>query len=147
MAVRQLHDDVLSSLNNLDTEKLLALHTDDIVLMEPNMPVVNGKLEMAKMLERFKKQKLVFSLSYTIEEMEIFGNRALVRGQIVKTTFKNHWNRVHETGKFITFSKKQPDGAWLRTHVMVNSDMPLEQKPASPKFNISMGFRDKLWNN
>ena len=147
IAVRKLHDEVLSALNDFDTEKLLSLHTDNIILMEPNMPTINGKEEMKKMLEKFKKQKLVFSLSYSIDEIEIIGDRAFLRGQIMKTTFKNHWNRVHEHGKFITFSKKQQDGNWLRTHVIVNSDMPMEEKPAIPRFNISMGFRDKLWKN
>jgi uncharacterized protein (TIGR02246 family) len=146
-AVRKLHDNVLSALNELNTEKLLSLHTDNVVLMEPNMPAIIGKKQMAELFEKFKKQKVIFSLSFTIEEIEIFGDRALVRGQIIRTTFKNHWNRVEELLKFMTFSKKQTEGSWLRTHVMVNSEMPLEEKPAAPRFNITMGFRDKLWKN
>ena len=78
IAVRKLHDEVLSALNDFDTEKLLSLHTDNIILMEPNMPTINGKEEMKKMLEKFKKQKLVFSLSYSIDEIEIIGDRAFL---------------------------------------------------------------------
>jgi hypothetical protein len=83
--------------------------------------------------------------------MEVFAERAFVRGQIIKTSFKNNWNPVQERGKFITLSQKQPDGRWLRTHVIVNSDIPVEenlekQAPAS-EFKISMGIRDKVIEN
>jgi len=121
-AVRQLHDEVIAALNALDLDKLLSLHTDNIILMEPDMPTITGKAEVMQLFKKFQEQKLVYKLSYTIDELEVFGERAFVRGQVTKQITQNNQSPIRETGKFITLSKKQDDGRWLRTHVMVNND-------------------------
>ena len=121
-AVRQLHDEVIAALNALDLDKLLSLHTDNIILMEPDMPTITGKTEVMQLFKKFQEQKLVYKLSYTIDELEVFGERAFVRGQVTKQITQNNQSPIRETGKFITLSKKQDDGRWLRTHVMVNND-------------------------
>jgi len=121
-AVRQLHDEVIAALNALDLDKLLSLHTDNIILMEPDMPTITGKAEVMQLFKKFQEQKLVYKLSYTINELEVFGERAFVRGQVTKQITQNNQSPIRETGKFITLSKKQDDGRWLRTHVMVNND-------------------------
>ena len=121
-AVRQLHDEVIAALNALDVDKLLSLHTDNIILMEPDMPTITGKAEVMQLFKKFQEQKLVYKLSYTIDELEVFGERAFVRGQVTKQITQNNQSPIRETGKFITLSKKQDDGRWLRTHVMVNND-------------------------
>ena len=121
-AVRQLHDEVIAALNALDLDKLLSLHTDNIILMEPDMPTITGRAEVMQLFKKFQEQKLVYKLSYTIDELEVFGERAFVRGQVTKQITQNNQSPIRETGKFITLSKKQDDGRWLRTHVMVNND-------------------------
>jgi len=121
-AVRQLHDEVIAALNALDLDKLLSLHTDNIILMEPDMPTITGKAEVMQLFKKFQEHKLVYKLSYTIDEVEVFGERAFVRGQVTKQITQNNQSPIRETGKFITLSKKQDDGRWLRTHVMVNND-------------------------
>ena len=117
-----MHDEVITALNALDLDKLLSLHTDNIILMEPNMPTITGKAEVMQLFKKFQQQKLVYKLSYSIDELEVFGQRAFVRGQVVKQITQNDQSPVMETGKFITLSQKQDDGRWLRTHVMVNND-------------------------
>ena len=144
LAVRKLYDDVITSFNAFDIEKLLSLHSDDIVLMEPHMQTIHGKKEIKKLFEKLQQQTITWKLSFTIYETEVFGERAFVRGQIIKTTIQNN-KHVHETGKFITLSKKQKDGAWLRTHVITNSDMPVDVNPSNSSVKISMGIRDRLW--
>jgi len=90
--------------------------------MEPDMPAITGKAEVMQLFKKFQEQKLVYKLSYTIDELEVFGERAFVRGQVTKQITQNNQSPIRETGKFITLSKKQDDGRWLRTHVMVNND-------------------------
>jgi len=124
--IRTMHDDVVSSLNRHDVEKLLSLFTEDTILMEPHAPVIKGKTQIAQLLSRHKENKVALNLSYNIEELEIFGSRAFVRGRLVNTTFTDDLMPVHHIAKFISLSQKQDDGAWLRTHVMVNSDMPAQ---------------------
>ena len=80
---------------------------------------------MIKLLERLKNKASRLYLSYIMEELEVFGNRAFLRGQVIKTTIQDN-NITEEVGKFITLSQKQADGKWLRTHVIVNSDERIE---------------------
>ena len=125
IAILNLHNDVVNAFNELDIDKLLSLHTDDVILMEPGMPAISGKQEAIKLLERLKNETSRLYLSYIMEELEVFGNRAFLRGQVIKTTIQDN-NITEEVGKFITLSQKQADGKWLRTHVIVNSDERIE---------------------
>ncbi|HEY6977871.1 MAG TPA: SgcJ/EcaC family oxidoreductase [Chitinophagaceae bacterium] len=144
IAVRKLHDEVVTSFNTLDVDKLLSLHSDDIILMEPNMQTIRGKEEIKKLFKKLKQQAITLKLSFNIYEMEVFGERAFVRGQVIKTTIQNN-KPVHESGKFITLSRKQKDGSWLRTHVIANSDMPIDEISSTAPVRISMGMENRLW--
>jgi uncharacterized protein (TIGR02246 family) len=123
LAVCKLHEEVVNSFNARDPEKLLSLHADNVILMEQDMPVIVGKQEVGKLFNKLRNGDLDFNLSFNIEEVEIIGDRALVRGQVLKTTIQGG-EPVHVAGKFITFSQKQKNGSWLRTHVMANTDKP-----------------------
>ncbi|MBD0276525.1 MAG: SgcJ/EcaC family oxidoreductase [Flavisolibacter sp.] len=123
LAVLKLHEEVIESFNARDAEKLLSLHTDDIILMEQNIPALIGKQEVRKLFEKLETGMIDFTLAFTIQEIQILGEKAFVRGQVIKTTLQEG-QPVQVTGKFITLSQKQKDGRWLRTHVMSNSDAP-----------------------
>ena len=151
-AVIKLHEEVLSAFNTLNLEKLLSLHTDNIILMEPNMPAIQGKQEIIQLFEKFQKHKIELKLSFKIQELEVFGERAFVRGQVMKTTVQQFGQPVMDIGKFISLSQKQKDGTWLRTHVIVNSDttteneaIPSRETNASRNNRILMGVHDRVW--
>jgi uncharacterized protein (TIGR02246 family) len=122
--VRKLHEDVIASFNARDVERLLSLHTEDIILMEQNMPILMGKQEVSRLFNKLKNGTVDFDLSFHIREVEVIGRRAFVRGQVIKTTV-NDGRPVYVTGKFVSLSQKQEDGSWLRTHVIANTDAPL----------------------
>jgi len=123
IAIRELMSEVEDSFNTLNLERLLSLHTDDIILMEPNMLIIEGKEKVRALFAEFGKKKIRIKLELTIHELEITFGRAFVRGAVRKTTLEN--GSPHEDmGKFVCLLKKQGDGRWLRTHVIVNSDMP-----------------------
>jgi uncharacterized protein (TIGR02246 family) len=146
MAVWALHEEVLASFNALDMEKLLSLHTDNIILMEPGMPTITGKKEVIRLFEKFRKQSIALNLSYKIDELEVFGEMAFVRGQVIKTSSQNNEVPVTETGKFITLSRKQKDGTWLRSHVIVNGNTPETFKSQEAlERHISLGVNDSMW--
>ena len=79
MAIRRLHEEVVASFNSLNLEKLLSLHADNIILMEPGMPLISGKQEMKKLFNRFRREHIVLKLFFNIREVEVFGKRAFVR--------------------------------------------------------------------
>jgi len=118
-ALRKLHDELLSSLNSPDFDKLLSLLSDDIILMEPDMPAINGKAEVTRLFKKFREQKLAYKLSYIIQKLEVFGKTAFVHTQVMKHITQN--NGEWGAGKFITLSQKQDDGKWLM-QAIVNND-------------------------
>lgn len=147
-AIRELMSDVVSAFNRLDVEKLLAMHTDDIILMAPNMPIIHGKQMVRELFADFVRRGIALKLSFTLDEVEVSGGMAYVRGKVYKTTIENGGITDEDTGKFICLLKKQDDGRWLRTHVIVNSDSPVNVQYEKPMpARVLMGVRDRLWSN
>lgn len=120
MAIQKLHEEVIDCFNTRDPERLLSLHTDDFILMEQNMPAMIGKTEVKKLFDKLNTDSIDFTLSFNINEIEIFENRAFVRGQVIKHRMKNELSEQLK-GKFMSLLRKQ-EGRWLRTHVMANTD-------------------------
>jgi ketosteroid isomerase-like protein len=89
VAVRSVMSEVEYSFNTLNLEKLLSLHTDDIILMEPNIPVIEGKEKVKELFAEFDRKKIRMKLELTIHELEITFERAFVRGVVKKTTLEN----------------------------------------------------------
>ena len=124
--IMELLEEVIVAFNQMDLEKLLSLHTDDIILMEPDLPIVKGKRKIREMFADFRNAGIEMELDFKIDELEVSHSLAFVRGQVFKIIFHNGVRSEPEIGKFICLLKKQYDGAWLRTHVIVNRDHPLE---------------------
>jgi len=122
IAIREVMSGVEYSFNTLNLERLLSLHTDDVILMEPNMLAIEGKEKVKELFAEFDRKKIRMKLELTIHELEITFGRAFVRGAVKKTTFENG-SLLEDMGKFVCLLKEQGDGRWLRTHVIVNSDM------------------------
>ncbi len=55
--IRELLSEVATAFNKSDLEKLLSFHWEDMILMEPNMPVIHGKKKVREMFAAFKEKK------------------------------------------------------------------------------------------
>ena len=123
--IHRLLNEAIASVNNADVDRLLELHTDDVILMEPNLPLIRGKKRVRQLFADFAKQQVKLHLTYDIRELQIENTLAYVRGTIQKSSKKPGENPVYENCKFISLFRKQENGQWLRTHVIVNSDLPV----------------------
>ena len=124
-AIHTLLNDVATALNKGDIETLLALHTEDIILMEQNMPLLQGKREIKEMFTAFEKRKCPIQITFKTYELEVMGNRAFVRGAVMVTKTENGNDLLYSKGKFICLLSRQADGQWLRSHVIANTDAPV----------------------
>ena len=128
LAIRNLLGEVLKAFNTGEFEKVIDLHTDDVVLMETNMPAVQGKQALREIFTHYfavrKEQQISSQLDFEILEMEIMGDRAYARGGVRMTSTKKEALPVTVTGKFLCLFKRQPDGNWLRSHIVSNTDTP-----------------------
>ena len=129
-AIRDMHEHIISAFNQYDLDKLLTWHTNDVVVMEANRPIISGINEVrevfTKAFEHIKQQGLLFNLSFKIHELEVWGERAFARGQVNKITKNDDGSIKEESGKYLCLFKKQADGTWLRSHVIANDDGPVK---------------------
>lgn len=126
-AVRNLLDAIVTAFNNQDMETLLALHTDDIVLMDPGMPTVQGKEQVQQLFARFKAEKISLHLKITVHELKVSGDLAFFRGIVFVRKTKEAEPPVQDTGRVLCLFRKEATGRWLRSHVMVNKETAIEK--------------------
>ena len=67
---------LLSALQSDSPDSLIALMADDVVIMPPNEPVLNGKAAVRTWYEQFVKQMRTSSLEITNRELLIGGDYA-----------------------------------------------------------------------
>lgn len=126
-AVQAVFEKIVTAFNNCRVEDLITLHTDDFVLMDPGKPTMYGKEIGRHVFARFKKEQISFHLSCTIDEIQVSGHIAFVRGTVSSRMTKGNAPPVHDAGRFLSLFRKQPAGNWLRSHVMVNKAAADEQ--------------------
>jgi uncharacterized protein (TIGR02246 family) len=119
-AIRVVYaEDVLAN----DWAALAALFTEDVVLMPPNGPVVEGQVAMQDFLDSFP---FITQFAVTIVQIDGRGNLAFVRGTVSMTFIvEGAPEPIHDTAKFVDIWRKQPDGKWLIAVHIWNSDLPL----------------------
>jgi len=109
-----------------DWNALVAMFTEDALLMSPNTPTNQGRSSLLEMIE---------SLGMTIAEHKIefvevdgYGDIAYARGSYAERySVQGVDEPIVDEGKILTILKKQPDGSWLFAIWMTNSDLPIPE--------------------
>jgi ketosteroid isomerase-like protein len=109
-----------------DFDAYRTLWTEDVVYLPPNGPACQG-IEDCVDVNRFYFEQYTSVEKHYVEEIEVAGTFAYVR---VRYTYhgvpKGEGEPRVEDGKAIFMLKRQPDGSWLATHLMWNSNIPPE---------------------
>ena len=124
-AIKALIGETVATYNTGDAAAVIALFTDDAILMPPNQPAVIGR-EANK--SRFQAYFDQFTAKLTLEavEVEVAGDWAFSRGSSATTvTPKAGGEPTEEINKSLAISKRQPDGSWKIYRHIWNSDNPL----------------------
>jgi ketosteroid isomerase-like protein len=116
---------LLSALRTDSRDSLLALMTEDVVLMPPNEPVLRGKAAVSEWYGKFVGMMRTTGLTVTNREVLIGGDYA---SEIA--TFE--WGLVSreggpaitDRGSYIQVWQRQPDGRWLFSREVWNSMAP-----------------------
>ncbi|TMQ47263.1 MAG: DUF4440 domain-containing protein [Candidatus Eisenbacteria bacterium] len=102
----------------------LALHTADAVRMPPNERDIRGRAALEAALRGAAKPPTAFTLTST----EIDGRGDLAYAvetfSITLPGAKETTKPVTQTGRGLVIMRKQPDGSWLASRVIWNSDQP-----------------------
>ena len=126
-AIKKWIDRYCATVTAGDFEAYRAFWTKDVVWLPPHGPVQKG-IEACMEHNRpyFEQYNSVEKMS--VKEIEIADRFAFVR---VNYTYqgkpKAKGEPLEEDGKGIFILKRQPDGAWVSTHCVWNSNIPLSQ--------------------
>ncbi len=105
-----------------DLDILMALWSEDGVVMPPNEPSVTGKEAIRSWTQNLFNQ-FVVQLTITSEQVEVFGDWAFVRTTYTTAlTPKAGGEVVEESGKNIWIWKREADGSWKLAHNIWNLD-------------------------
>ncbi len=121
-AINRERQTFLAALYSGDLDILMALWSEDGVVMPPNEPSVTGKEAIRSWLQDLLNQFAV-QLTITSEEVEVFGDWAFVRTTYTTAlTPKAGGEVVEESGKNIWIWKREVNGSWKLAHNIWNLD-------------------------
>jgi ketosteroid isomerase-like protein len=100
---------------------LVAVYSDDAILMPPNAPMVRGRIEIQQFFEAFPK---VTEFRQNPVEIAGEGDLAFPWGTYEMAVLPADATKaVKDRGKVLGVWRKQPDGTWLVSRVCWNSDL------------------------
>jgi uncharacterized protein (TIGR02246 family) len=106
-----------------DLDAVAAGYTEDAIQMPPNAPIVQGRDNIRDWFGGFPA---VTQYDIDVQEIEGSGDMAYVRGAyIITIAAGDDSEAMTETGKNLVILKKQPDGSWIVSIGIWNSDEPV----------------------
>lgn len=127
-AVAAIESNINAAYARGDADGVAAQYTEDAVLLGPGKPATVGRRAIA---ENFRPFFAAFrgELSQEIEEIEVLGDQAWMRGKIhIKITAKKGSAKGEFRGKYIAIARRCPDGVWRFARDIYNYDHPTPQK-------------------
>ena len=123
--VDSVADRLLAALRSDSPDSLLALMTEDVVLMPPHEPVLRGKAAVRTWYEQFVKQMRTSSLTIADRELLIGGDYATEVASFEWTLAPvTGGEPIVDRGSYIQVWHRQPDGRWLFKRELWNGTAP-----------------------
>jgi uncharacterized protein (TIGR02246 family) len=124
-AIRAADDAWIQAFRDNDDAALVALYSEDAVIMPPNEPAVESRAAV----RAYHEADLVTVTEYSESILEIDGRDGLayIRGTSSMVGIGEDGEPVTESSKFLVILRKQADGSWLITHEIWNSDLPVPE--------------------
>ena len=117
-----------------DGAAIAKLFVADGVEMAPNTPAAKGRAAIEAYHKAFGQQWMMHGMTITSTETKVAGDTAYDAGTYKQQIMSNKSGAViDDVGKYIVLLKKDAGGAWLITHAIYNSNLPLPAPPAAKK--------------
>jgi ketosteroid isomerase-like protein len=103
-----------------------ALFTEDVLFLPPNMPEIKTR---AAVLDWIVSQKIkIAEHRVTFHDIAGWGDMAYALGTYAETVNAEGVSEpIKDAGKILTILRKQPDGTWLFSKWMWNTDLPISE--------------------
>ena len=120
-AIRVTNDRFVKAALAADWAALASTYTEDGIVLPPNGPEVRGRAA----IQKFYAGPKVTVLKVNLVEIDGQGDLAYTRGTYdIEVMPPGARAPTKDTGKFVDVWRKQPDGSWLDTRDIWNSDRP-----------------------
>tara|TARA_B100001113_G_scaffold240365_1_gene197657 strand:+ start:308 stop:766 length:459 start_codon:yes stop_codon:yes gene_type:complete len=124
LEIKKVNQKYLEFYNLGNYEGVASLHTEDAVVMPPNVPARIGKDQIMSAIK--EEVDMGFTdLKFIENDIKIFGNLAYDEGSY-SLNVKSEKGEVidNDSGKYLVVWEKQNDGRWLMKKDIWNSDLP-----------------------
>ena len=123
-AIKKLYEQVVAAVNANDAGALVALFTDDAMLLPPNRTVIVGKEAVGDFFRRILDRNTVEVGSANLEEVFVSGGWAFARDTAVDIfTPKGGGEARQNNIKHVYLLQRQSDGSWRLARMMWNSNV------------------------
>jgi uncharacterized protein (TIGR02246 family) len=120
----------------VDTEKLLALRTDDVVYLVPGRPPLVGKDAVRKYLEGIREELANWDMvgyEENWQEVQVVGEYAFEWGTVnIRAQKDGQRQESAAVRNVVQGLKRQPDGSWKIARVIWNLQAPQPAPPSAP---------------
>jgi uncharacterized protein (TIGR02246 family) len=134
-AISALRDAYVVAFAAEDAAKTAATFATDGVLMEDKAQQITGRDAIRAHYEKMMAG-METDIQLKSEETVVNGDWAFDRGQswlhLMSKDPKSTMPMIMDQGKYVAILKKQPDGAWLVSKVIANSNIGPPPAPAAP---------------
>ncbi len=138
-AVTQIVERFDAALGAGDTDALAQLYADDAVRMHPDVPTWIGNTAIREGFEgtsgeRPGGQQGSWVVDNTVSNVVVAGEFATARGEFSATfTPEGGGDPVLDSGKWMSLSRRQPDGTWKIVWDIWNRDAPLAEQQSEAR--------------
>jgi ketosteroid isomerase-like protein len=101
-----------------DFDGLIRLYTEDVVVMPPGHPALEGRAAVKSWLESFPK---ITRFDADLHEIDGEGDLAYARGSYMMTLLTDQGS-VEVRGKYIEIHRRRADGSWPIMRDIFNAD-------------------------
>jgi ketosteroid isomerase-like protein len=110
-----------------DFDAVVEMMTEDILLMNPNEQIIEGRDEALKWFNAFKPATFT-EHKHELLEVDGYGDIAFARGAYKNAfIFEGIDEPIKGEGKTLLILRKQTDGSWLISKFCWSSDLPLPE--------------------
>ena len=120
-AIGRVHREYVAAHNASDADRLVALFTDDAVLMPMDEPSLSGKQAIREHYEEFFDQN-PSAIELSPIETRVAGDWAFERIQVKVALPDGGGDSRHADVKYLWILQRQPDGSWKISRAIYNLD-------------------------
>jgi len=113
---------LLEAVNSSNLEGVLAVFSDNGVMMPPGHPSVRGHDALVRYFSRLFSERR-FTFTFTSSHIEVAGDMAVERVEYTATAWpREGGSPVEDRGKGVHVFRRQADGTWKLVQDIWNSD-------------------------